>query len=95
MGKGAATRVEEVQFTPIKPREGLIGFASCLVEGRLYLGGIGVHTALNGDGLRLTYPTRKIGTVNIPLCHPVNVETGNAIKEAVTRRVRELMGEDL
>ena len=89
------TEVTEVEFVPIKPRQGLVGFVSCVVDGKLYLGGIGVHTVLNGDRLRMTYPTRKVGNVNIPLYHPVNAEAGEAIREAITRKVKELMGDTI
>lgn len=91
MNSGIATRVSEVEFIPIKPRGGLIGFASCIVDGKFYIGGIGVHTALNDEKLRLAWPCRKIGTVNIPLCHPISREAGRAVEKAVTDKVIELM----
>jgi len=93
MRKEENLRVEEVEFVPIKPREGLIGFASCLVDRRFYFAGIGVHTVLNGEGLRITYPTRKVGDTNIPLYHPVNAEVGDTIRKAITRKVKELLGD--
>lgn len=89
------TEVREIEFVPIKPRQGLLGFVSCVIDGKLYLAGIGVHTVLKGDGLRMTYPTRKVGNVNIPLYHPVNAEAGEAIREAVTKKVKELMGDTI
>ena len=93
MNSRIVTEVSEVEFIPIKPRKGLIGFASCVVDGKFYIGGLGVHTALNGEKLRLTWPCRKIGTVNIPLCHPINREAGRTVEKAVTDRVMKLMGE--
>lgn len=92
MNSGIITQVSEVEFVPIKPRDGLIGFGSCVIDGKLYVGGIGVHTALNGEKLRITWPTRKIGTVNVPLCHPINKEAGGAVERAVTDKVMKLIG---
>lgn len=87
--------VTEVQFIPIKPRDGLIGFASCVVDGQFYLGSIGVHTRLDGKGIRLTYPTRKIGSTNLPLYHPIRKEGNEAIRKAIFEKVKELLGEEV
>ncbi len=59
MSSAIVTQVSEVEFIPIKPREGLIGFASCIVDGKFYIGGIGVHTALNGERIRLAWPPQS------------------------------------
>lgn len=85
------TEVTEVEFVPIKPRAGLIGFASCVIDSKFYVGGIGVHTMLNGEGYRITYPTRKIGKVDFPLCHPIREEVGAAIQKAITEKVKDLV----
>ena len=54
-------KISEVNIILIKPRNGLIGFASLVVNDALYLGSIGIHQKLNGNGYRLTYPTKKTG----------------------------------
>lgn len=64
---------------PIKPTNGLIGFASVLLDNSLYLGSIGIHTRLDGQGLRLTYPTK--GTINV--FHPTTKELSKIIEQAV------------
>lgn len=84
-------QVTEVQFIPIKARNGLIGFGSCVFDDKLYLGGIGIHTHLDGRGLRITYPTKKVGAVNMPLYHPINEKVGLLIEEAITARVESFM----
>ncbi len=93
MNSRIVAEVSEVKFIPIKPRGRLIGFASCIVDGKFYVGGIGVHTTLNGEKLRLVWPCRKIGTVNVPLCHPISTEAGGAVEKAVTNKVMKLTGE--
>lgn len=50
--------ITEIEITPIRPREGLVAFASCVIDQWLYLGSIAVVTRLDG-GYRLTYPTKK------------------------------------
>ncbi len=71
--------ITEIQIVPIKPKDGLIGFISFVLNECLYLGSIGIHTRLDGKGLRLTYPTK--GAINI--FHPINKDMSKAIEEAV------------
>jgi len=83
--------VKEVQVVPVKPHNGLIAFASCVIDERLYLGSIAIYTKLNGQGFRLVYPTKKIGDTNIPIFHPVNKETAVAIHNAVVEKLEKLL----
>ena len=83
--------VKEVQVVPVKPRDGLIAFASCVVDESLYLGSIAIYTKLNAEGFRLVYPTKKIGNTNIPIFHPVNKDTAEAIHNAVIEKLEKLL----
>ena len=83
-------KVKEVQVVPVKPHNGLIAFASCVIDDRLYLGSIAIYTKLNGQGFRLVYPTKKIGNTNIPIFHPVNKEVATAIHNAVIEKLEKL-----
>lgn len=87
--------VTEVEFVPIKPRDGLIGFASCVVDDQFYFGSIGVHTRLDGEGIRITYPARKIGNTNLPVYHPIKKEVNGAIRKAISEKVKELLSEEI
>ena len=82
--------VSEVQITPVKPVDGLVAFASCVINGQLYLGSLGVHQRLDGTGYRITYPTKKIGTRQLNYYHPLNKEMGIAIEQAINDKCREL-----
>jgi len=53
--------ISEVQIIPVKPNNGLVAFALCVLNEELYLGSIGIFTLLNKPGFRLTHPTRKVG----------------------------------
>lgn len=85
-----AVRISEVQVVPIKPVNGLVGFASCVVDERFYLGSIGIHKRLDGTGYRLTYPAKKVGSRQINYFHPVTKEAGQAIELAVYAKCNEL-----
>ena len=83
-------KIAEVQITPIKPKDGLVGFASVVLENSLYLGSIGVYTRIDGSGYRITYPTKKIGDNSINIYHPINKEASKAIERAVFKKLKEI-----
>lgn len=47
-------RISEVQIIPVKPTNGLVGFASVVFDDCLYLGSIGIYTRLEGGLLKAT-----------------------------------------
>jgi len=83
-------KITEVQIIPIKPLNGLIGFASVILDGKIYLGSIGIFTRINSKGFRITYPTKKIGTKNINIYHPINSELSKAIETEIIKKVNEI-----
>jgi stage V sporulation protein G len=84
-------QVTEVNIELIKPKDGLIAFASVVVDDRIYLGSIGIHRKLNGDGYRLTYPTRKVGDMQFNVFHPIRKDVGAAIACAVLNRLNDVL----
>lgn len=82
--------ISEVQITPVKPTEGLVAFASCVINDQLYLGSIGIHKLRDGSGYRLTYPTKKIGIRQLNYFHPLTKEAGLAIEQALIAKCIEL-----
>jgi len=84
-------KITEIQIIPIKPREGLVAFASVVVENSLYLGSLGIYTKLNGSDYRITYPTKKIGKKNINIYHPINKETSKVIEEAIISEAEKIL----
>jgi len=83
-------KISEIQITPIKPQNGLVAFACCLINNSLYLGSIGILTRLNG-GYRLTYPTKTNGGKQINIFHPINQETGRLLEETIVNKYKEVM----
>lgn len=82
-------KITEIQITPIKPKDGLVGFASIVLENSIYLGFIGVYTRIDGLGYRLTYPTKKIGGNSINIYHPINKETSKFIEQEIIKKLKE------
>lgn len=83
--------VTEVQILPIKPRDGLIAFASVVIGNSLYLGSIGIHKRLDGSGYRITYPTKKVADKSMNIYHPIDRETSRLIEEAILKKAEEIL----
>ena len=84
-------KLTEIQIQPIKPRDGLIAFASVVVDDSLYLGSIGIHKKLDGSGYRLTYPTKFVGSKSFNIFHPIKSKLSLAIEEAVLNKFKKVM----
>lgn len=84
-------QVTEVDIALVKPKDGLIGFASLVVDDQLYLSGIAIHCKLLGSGYRLTYPTRKVGEAQFSLFHPIRKPIGVAIEQAIFEKLKDVM----
>lgn len=82
-------QITEVQIEFITPREGLIAFASLVINDCLKLSSIAVHKKLNTEGYRITYPSK--GKFNI--FHPINKEASDAIEEAIFQKLKTVTNE--
>ena len=83
-------KISEIQITPIKPNNGLVAFATCIIDNSIYLGSIGILTRLDG-GYRLTYPTKNINNKAINIYHPINQESGELLEEKIINKYKEVM----
>ena len=83
-------RLSEIQIIPIKPQNGLVAFASFVLDESLYLGSIGIMTRPQG-GYRLVYPTKKIAERSLNIFYPISREFALAIENEVVRQFEEVM----
>ncbi len=88
--KKEAKKVSEIQIIPVKPKDGLLGFASLVVFDSIYLSSIGIHKRLKDEGYRITYPTKAAGPKQLDVFHPINFETAIEIENAVCRKAEEV-----
>lgn len=88
-----AVKIENIQFIPIKPQSGLVGFASCEIDGLFYLGSLGVYTNLGNPGsFRITYPCKKLSNGElVKIFFPLTEEINEAITKAISLKVQELL----
>ncbi len=83
-------KITEIQIVPIKANNGLVAFASIVLNSQLFLGSIGIHKRLDGSGYRITYPTKLIGNKSINIYHPINKEASKIIEEAIIFKIEKL-----
>lgn len=84
-------KITEIQIIPIKASDGLVAFASCVLDGNIYLGSIGIHKRLDGNGYRITYPTKGVAGRNFHIFHPINRQTSEEIEKAIVSKAEEIM----
>jgi stage V sporulation protein G len=87
------TKVSEIQIVPVKPKDGLIAFASFVLDEKYYVSSVAIFTRRDGSGYRLVYPTKKVFLSDINIFHPINVSVGKIIEIEVINKVNELRNE--
>jgi stage V sporulation protein G len=89
--------ISEIQIVPIKPKDGLVAFASCVINRSLYLGSIAVYSSpSNPDGFRLVYPSKVLlNGKEINCVHPINREAGDNLSTAIIGKFKEIVREKL
>ncbi len=80
-------QITEIQIELIKPNNGLVGFASLVVDGNIYLSSIAIHKKLNSSGYRLTYPSKG----KFAIFHPIRKEASNQIEQAIFAKLKDVM----
>lgn len=81
--------VSEVNIAPIKPRDGLVAFASCVVNNEMFCGSIAVYARPNGS-YRILYPAKKMCDSDLSIYHPINRDASKAIEEAICKKCEEI-----
>ena len=88
-------KIAEIQIIPVKPKDGLVAFASFVLDEKYYIGSVAIFTRRDGFGYRLVYPTKKVGLTNINIFHPINARVGQAIEKAVIEKINDLFNENI
>lgn len=82
--------VTEVDFQPIRPRQGLLGFASIVLNHSLRLSGIAVYVRPDAE-VRLVFPERVLPHgARIELICPITRPCGELLTHAVAEHIRRL-----
>jgi len=85
--------ISEIQVIPIKTKDGLVAFTSCVVNNQFYLGNIAIYSSpFASEGFRLVYPTKVLhnGT-SLSIVYPINKETGAIIQRRLVEEYLKLI----
>lgn len=82
-------KITKVQIHRIIPKDGLIGFASFILDDCLYLGNIGIFTKLNKDEYRLIFPEKKIKDKKITMFHPLTKDFYSELEKIVNKEIHD------
>lgn len=85
--------ISKIQVKTIKPKGGLVGFASFVLYESLYCSCVAIYTRHHG-GFRLVYPTKRSGDRDMDVFHPISEELGNIIEEDVLLKYYEVKSYD-
>ena len=90
-------KVSNIEITPIRPRNGVVGFCSFILNNQIYIGSVAIHTCLKNDlGYRLVYPTRKTLNGDLLSCvYPINRQTGDTIERTVIAKYKAIVEDAL
>ena len=83
--------VTEIKIYKIEKKDdGLIGFASCVLDGKFFLNGIGIYKKMYGDGYRITFPKRR-DSMGKPknIFVPVNDNIYRCVSEKIVKEFLE------
>ncbi|MBU1628001.1 SpoVG family protein [bacterium] len=85
-------KLSEIQILPVKPNNGLIAFVSFVLNNQFYIGNIAIYTTPDGYDYRLVYPNKTLANgKQIKLFHPITRAVGEAIRNAVVEKYRNLI----
>lgn len=84
--------ISDIRIVPVKSIDGLVAFASFVINGNLHLGSIAIHRKLDGSGYRLTYPTKKAGSTDRAIYHPLTPDLSKLIEQTIFDEYRRLFG---
>lgn len=81
----------EIEIFPIKPNNGLLGFASFILNGQFYIGNIGLHSRPDGS-IRLIYPNKLLPNGKIVSSfHPITKNAGSEITRQVALKYNNIL----
>lgn len=79
-------KISEINIIPIKPKDGLLGFTSFVIDDQFFIGHVGIHSTPNGD-IRLLYPNRCLPNGKFISCfHPITKEAGLEITKNISHQ---------
>ena len=86
--------ISNISLVPIRPTQGLLGFASCTIsiaDWHFAISDLSIRSRPDG-GLRILYPQKTlVNGAKVNPFIPLDKETGQAIEEPILNKFAELM----
>lgn len=84
------TKVSDIRIILIEPKNGLIAFASCVIDNKFSIGSIGIHKKLQKDEYRLTYAQKNGQTI----AHPITRELSQEIEQSIFSELKTVISKN-
>lgn len=82
--------ISEASFTPVFPRDTLLGFGSVVYYG-VKLSDLALHIARDGSGYSIGYPRKRLfNGVEINVIYPTSKQVAEMIRDAIVGKYLEL-----
>ncbi len=78
--------ISEINIILVKPRDGLIGFASFILNGDFYMGSIAIFSKLDGN-IRLLFPRKN----NVDCFYPIRKEIGEYLERTIQKKLNNIL----
>jgi DNA-binding cell septation regulator SpoVG len=75
--------INNIRIFPIQSSDGIVAFASAVINEGMYIGSIAIHEKKDQEGYRLTYPTRKSKGKDLNIFHPISQECSKVIEDSI------------
>lgn len=85
-------KITEIEIYPVPPKQGLVAFASFLLDGWLKFNGVALYTTPNGLPYRIVFPdTRLPNGLRANVVHPIDQLAYSAIRDAINQEYQRLL----
>ncbi len=85
-------KISEVSIEPVTNRNGLIGFASFLINDSFKILNVAIHTCLSSShGIRLVFPQKKYDGRKLNTVYPISREAYEATVAVVSEEYQSIM----
>lgn len=75
--------IDNIRIFPIQSSDGIVAFASAIINKGMYIWSIAIHEKRDKSGYRLTYPTRKSKGKGLNIFHPISEECSQIIEDSI------------
>lgn len=83
-------KISQVEIIPFRPRNGHLGFASCVINDQFYIGDMAIFSRPAG-GIRLGFPVKQLANGSaIDILKPLNETVEKVIEAAVLEKFESL-----